>query len=135
MCEGLKKGSSKTKSGEYHDDLLMARFLKNDLLSTDPEEGTTEAPVAKKSVEFEIVPAKPENASEMVEYLNTISRETDFTTIDPVNGFWMTVEEEEKFIRDQTADKTAIFLNARVYGIFLVLHPFQDLLFHIIFPL
>ncbi len=52
------------------------------------------------SFSFELRPAVPEDSADIVAFLNAIGKESDFTTIDPSEGFWMTEEEESKIIRD-----------------------------------
>ncbi len=115
LREGLKRRSSKTYSGAYHDSILMARIVKAEVANSDPHEGTeVVAPISRRSgVAFDLVPATPQDARAMVVYLDVTSRETEVTHVDLDNVSWM--KEEEQFIREKSTDsKNVLFINSWV---------------------
>ena len=59
--------------------------------------------------------ARKSDATQLVEYINTISGESDFLTFGP-GEFGMSIEQEESFLDNVTKHKNAIYLIAEAGG-------------------
>ncbi len=62
------------------------------------------------NIEHEIVPARPEEAPQIVEYLNQLAREAEYVCIDDKGGFWLTPEQEAEVIRETKANGNGVIL-------------------------
>lgn len=67
----------------------------------------------KNGKELTIREARAADSPQMIDYVNRVAGETDFLTFGG-GEFWMTVEEESKFVEDHYSSENQIFLLAMV---------------------
>ncbi len=58
--------------------------------------------------------AVPDDSAEIISFLNAIAGETDHTSMEANEGFWLTEEEERKVIREAEEQQTGVLFLARV---------------------
>ncbi len=68
-----------------------------------------------KSKEIKITNARPEDAEELIDYMQQVFGETEFLLREP-EEFEMTVEEEKEFLKNMNQSEKNIFIIARVDG-------------------
>ena len=68
-----------------------------------------------KGKEIKITNARPEDAEELIDYMQQVFGETEFLLREP-EEFEMTVEEEKEFLKNMNQTENNIFIIARVDG-------------------